>query len=552
MSNHKDLAYISAQDFVREHIELNNYNSLEETIDAILTVLTKRFQMNASYLSQIQPGQDMLKIVAFYSNHPDLTLNTGNTYQLHATYCNTVAETSEPVAIENTAIDPQFQHTQAHKIFPNIGSYIGVPVIIGKDTLYGTLCVIDTQPKSISASQIELLVVLARLLATQIIHNQVIQAYKDTEHQLRNSEERYREFIERSPDMVVILARGNIHYINPAGAHMLEYDSPQDVIGKPVDELLDASDLARGMAIMSPDIVYPAAIRTVEYRIKSRTGRQIIVEVNGFPSTRIEHGLKLIARDITQRKKMEAELASAHQDQQAANIDLTRLSAAKSHFVSIVSHEFRTALTGIQGFSEMMCTEDFTIDEMRDFAKDINEDAKRLNRMITEMLDLDRMESGSMVLHRHMIDINTLIKEATVHDVRIHQHSHQFHFVLADDLPHIPVDHDKLIQVVKNLLSNAIKYSPNGGTITITSKATNGMVRLAFQDQGIGLTPEAITHIFERYQRVNSGATRHIAGTGLGLPITRQIVEMHHGTIWVESVAHHGSTFYVELPLHID
>jgi two-component system sensor histidine kinase VicK len=123
---------------------------------------------------------------------------------------------------------------------------------------------------------------------------------------------------------------------------------------------------------------------------------------------------------------------------------------------------------------------------------------------------------------------------------------------LTDDIPQISVDRDKIVQVIKNLISNAIKYSPSGGVVTIKSAVLDETIQLMFQDQGIGLTQEAINHIFERYQRVNSGATRHIKGTGLGLPITRQIIEMHNGRIWVESMPNHGSTFYVELPIVTD
>ncbi|MBV9713342.1 MAG: hypothetical protein JO011_20765 [Ktedonobacteraceae bacterium] len=115
-------------------------------------------------------------------------------------------------------------------------------------------------------------------------------------------------------------------------------------------------------------------------------------------------------------------------------------------------------------------------------------------------------------------------------------------------MPPIKGDRDKLTQVITNLVNNAIKYSPEGGTILVGSRRESNAVHLFVQDHGIGIPPEKLEQIFERYARVESGATRYIGGTGLGLPIVRQIVEMHHGTVWAESIMGEGSTFHVVLP----
>jgi PAS domain S-box-containing protein len=535
------------------HDALPDFNALNETLQAVVAISTKHFGMNAAYVSQVLHDTALLKIVACHSDTPELVISAGATYPLKSTYCYSVAETTHPVVIENTHTDPIFQHATPHDFFANIGSYAGVPIILDNNVVYGTLCVIDTQPKTITANQTELLLIMGRLLAIQIMHDNVMSARAQAEHDLRASEERYREFIERSPDMIVIVEEKIICYINLAGAHMLDFETPKDVVGRSIDEFIDIGELQCVECITASQTVSPETIHTTDVYVKSRTGRQLVIEVNGFPSDIIGiHRFKIVARDITHRKQIETELARIHQVQQTVNHHLLRLNAAKSHFVSIVSHEFRTALTGIQGFSEMMHTEHFTIEEMRDFAKDINDDAKRLNRMITEMLDLDRMESGTMTLHRQITNLNELVMNVINHETRMNQHSHQFHVVLANDLPHTCVDRDRLIQVIKNLISNAIKYSPNGGEITIKSETHDGTIQLSFSDQGLGLTPEAIAQIFERYQRVDSGATRHITGTGLGLPITRQIIEMHNGHIWVESTPNQGSTFYVALPIVTD
>ena len=234
--------------------------------------------------------------------------------------------------------------------------------------------------------------------------------------------------------------------------------------------------------------------------------------------------------------------------QRRAVEQLEKLNSAKSDFVSIVSHEFRTPLTGIQGFSELIRDEDLTPAEMKEYAADINKDAQRLNRMITEMLDLDRMESGRMTLTRERADVNAIIAEAADR-LATNSPRHPIQLNLDPDLPLIDIDKDKINQVVLNFLSNAIKYSPGGGRITITTRIEGDLVHVFVRDSGLGIPPESVEKVFERYSRLESGATRYIQGTGLGLPIARQIIEMHGGRAWVESTEGEGSVFQFTLPL---
>ena len=234
--------------------------------------------------------------------------------------------------------------------------------------------------------------------------------------------------------------------------------------------------------------------------------------------------------------------------QRRAVAQLEQLNSAKSDFVSIVSHEFRTPLTGIQGFSELMRDEDLTMAEMKEYASDINKDAQRLNRMITEMLDLDRMESGRMTLHRELTDINAIVSEAAG---RLAPNSprHPIHLNLDPELPLVEIDKDKVNQVLLNLLSNAVKYSPGGGPITVTTRVEGELVHVFVRDSGLGIPADSVEKVFERFSRLESGATRYIQGTGLGLPISRQIIEMHGGKAWVESTPGEGSVFQFTLPL---
>lgn len=243
--------------------------------------------------------------------------------------------------------------------------------------------------------------------------------------------------------------------------------------------------------------------------------------------------------------------AQAFEQQRAAVGDLERLSKAKSDFIALVSHEFRTPLTGIQGFSEMIRDEDLTLEEIREYAADINKDAQRLNRMITDLLDLDRMESGRMQIDVAPVDLNGVVSEV-VERAQPTAPLHPMRPQLDPALKKIWADRDRIVQVVTNLLANAIKYSPDGGEIVLSTRLVPDveppLAEVSVRDQGIGIPEDALEKVFERYWRVESPTTRYIQGTGLGLPIVRQIVDLHGGRVWVTSELGKGSDFRFSLP----
>lgn len=241
-------------------------------------------------------------------------------------------------------------------------------------------------------------------------------------------------------------------------------------------------------------------------------------------------------------------LEAAHRARRKTYHQIEQLSKLRSEFVSIVSHEFRTPLTGIQGFSEMMRDEDLTLPEMREYAGDINKDARRLARLITDMLDLDRMESGRMTLNSEPVDLNRIVTE-TAAQFRLSAADHPIELDLDQSLHSIMGDSDRLTQVITNLVSNAIKYSPAGGAVELRTTRAERTVLLSVRDHGMGIPAEHLEKIFDRYSRVETTETRAIQGTGLGLPIVRQIVQLSEGQVWATSQSGQGSVFFVELPL---
>lgn len=217
-------------------------------------------------------------------------------------------------------------------------------------------------------------------------------------------------------------------------------------------------------------------------------------------------------------------------------------------FVNMIDHEFRTALTGIQGFSELLCQEELSFEEVKAFARDIHSDAVRLSRAITRFIDLENMQS-----HRHTfdwtpVDLNAILR-TVAEQAQLSTSRHAFHLDLDSDLPLIQGDQERLTQVASDLVSNAIRYSPRGGEILMKSWSTANGVQIAVRDHGIGIPAHSLETIFDTFSHTYVDKTRYVPGVGLGLPIIKQIVYLHGGRIWVESTPGEGSCFYITLPL---
>jgi two-component system sensor histidine kinase/response regulator len=232
-----------------------------------------------------------------------------------------------------------------------------------------------------------------------------------------------------------------------------------------------------------------------------------------------------------------------------ANLNvLERLNRLKGEFLTMVKHEFRTALVGIQGFSELMRdSERLDFPTVQAFANDIYNDAHRLDGLLDRMLDLDLAEK--VVIHRSPIDLGAVVG-AAVARARTTAAAQKITIDLDADLPPVDGDAAQLAQLLGILLDNAIKYSPGGGEIHLSGQTEPGQVLISVQDHGAGMPADFDDQLFARYQWSANNPTTKVMGTGLGLPMARQIVEMHGGRIWFESKAGVGSDFHFTLPLH--
>jgi PAS domain S-box-containing protein len=330
--------------------------------------------------------------------------------------------------------------------------------------------------------------------------------------------------------------------VNPRMAALLRTDA-QKMVGTPVAQYLHPDEFTRVFQIFQP--LWRGAVDTVESDSRAIRADNSEVWLH-WSATGVRNSAGHLEYFLAMYEDTDADHA-ANEAAAAHLAGLERLNTLKSEFVALVSHEFRTALVGISGFSEMIRDEDVSLEEAKGYAGDINKDAERLNRMINDMLDLDRIEAGRLTLQMQSVEINSLLEDA-VGRARASSARHVIVVNLDPASPLVQCDPDRIAQVAANLLSNAIKYSPAGGEILVGSTARDGHVDVSIRDHGIGIAPDFIQRLFGRYERYEK-MTNKIIGTGLGLAITRQIIEMHGGKIWVDSAPGAGSDFHFTLPL---
>lgn len=267
-------------------------------------------------------------------------------------------------------------------------------------------------------------------------------------------------------------------------------------------------------------------------------------------------------RDITERKKSEEairelnnelqktnQLLKVERDREKEHVKaLQKLNAMKNEFVSSVSHELRTPLASIIGFAQTLLIDpDLPLETRSEFLQIVHDEGKRLAKLINDLLDIARIESGRAELEKREGDLIPLLQRA-VQSVALQADAKNIHMGLETDAQEIifEFDPDRLSQVVVNLLGNAVKFTPEGGNVTLRAEEDEQEIRIIVSDTGLGIPADDLPHLFEKFYRVHRPGL-DIRGTGLGLAIVHQLVELHGGRIEVESSENEGSTFTIRL-----
>lgn len=266
-----------------------------------------------------------------------------------------------------------------------------------------------------------------------------------------------------------------------------------------------------------------------------------------------ERIILLAIEDITERREIENGLEKAHEDLKELAAELKRTALVKSEFLANMSHELRTPLNSINGFSEVLYDETFGSlnEKQKKYVNNVLTSGKHLLLLINQILDMAKVEAGKMKLSLSNLPMKSLLNEISllVADMA-NKKKLQMLLEIAEDLPDIEADELKVKEIIYNLLSNAVKFTPEGGNIGVRAKKAGSGIEIVVWDTGVGIASENMVKIFEGFFRVDTPYSRLTEGTGLGLPLSRKMVELHSGELSVESEGlNKGSSIRVILPI---
>lgn len=346
------------------------------------------------------------------------------------------------------------------------------------------------------------------------------------QRELRQSEERFRRLVEESPEAIIIHVDGRIVFSNEAGAELLGVASAAELEGRSVTEFMTPE--ARPISVARFERVRRGErADRIEQPLRRADGRVVDIEVSSSPTTfKGQDAIQSLARDITDRKRAE------------------RL---KDELIGLVSHELRNPLGAIRGALAQLERRLPDLPAMeRRFLEMAARNSELLLRMLNDLLDIERLEDG-MALDWQTVDAGALLYAARDIMAVPAQAARVTLDVDAASVSFV-ADRDRLIQVLVNLTGNAIKFSPEGGIVRLGVDRNDDGVHFRVEDQGRGIPADKLESIFGRFSQVEPADAGEKGGAGLGLAISRAIVQQHGGRIWAESEWGHGSVFHLRLP----
>ncbi|HZS04030.1 MAG TPA: ATP-binding protein [Blastocatellia bacterium] len=350
--------------------------------------------------------------------------------------------------------------------------------------------------------------------------------------ELQSAETRLRNLITRNADGIIIVDHeGVVRFVNPAAESLFN---------------------RRAAALLGSQFGFPlVAGETTEMDVLRGGGETAVAEMR-VVETEWEGEPALLAslRDITERKRAEEERALLIREQ-AARRQAEEASRLKDEFFATVSHELRTPLNAMLGWAKLLRAGNLDEETVARAAETIERSAKSQAQIIEDLLDASRIVSGKLRLEVHPFDLATVIR-ATAEAMRPATEARQIGLRVTYD-PRVGAilgDPDRIQQVVWNLLSNAIKFTPPGGQVEMRLELVGTDAQVSVSDTGMGISPEFLPYVFERFRQADGTSTRKYGGLGLGLAIVRHLTELHGGTVRAASDgAGRGATFTVRLPL---
>ena len=449
------------------------------------------------------------------------------------------AHRHEPVVITDILADPTWAGFRKQMLAAGFRAGWVQPALARDGAVLGVVTLFFPKPRAATTGELEAVDAMCALASIVIDHQKRAEA-------LQSADQRFDSLAANLPGVIYqrkVTPDGDIRYTYISeGARYLFGVSPEEVLADP-NALFEChgpeyrETFRRNLLEASREL----RMWDVEAQLVTRDGSVKWGHAIARPR-RLPDGSVVwdgIILDATRLKK--------------ANLELSAANRAKSEFLANMSHELRTPLNAILGFSEIMRDEhfgDLGNSLYREYAADIHQSGTHLLEVINDILDLAKIEAGKLELNEETIEPISLV-ESCMRLVRERADAHAITLkqVLPENLPHLTGDARKLKQTLINLLSNAVKFTPDGGEVTVSAKIdADGTLAITVTDTGIGIPEDHLAKVFDPFAQVDGGLDRQYEGTGLGLPLSKAMVELHDGELTLESTVGIGTTATLRLP----
>ena len=576
-----------AQEKVKRHLEetkelyrigvaLTSADSLEEILDTLLTEAIRTLKAPAGSIALFDEDSGSLTLKAslgFSSNFSQVSKwkkrKGGMTdHVLSKRVPTVISDIAEHSFVDNSVL-----------LREGIRSLVAVP-LLANDRITGILYIDDFRPRTWTEREIEFITLLGIQAAYAIEKFRLIGEISGAKTYLNN-------VLEHSADIIMTTnSETEIVEFNSGASRKLGY-AREEIVGKKADALwVNPLERQEVLGILERD----GYVSNYETQLRTKQGSTIDVSLTLSTLTDGEGkvlGTVGISKDITEKKRLEKAIEKRNLELQElnenlenkvfertkyieqANRELQRSNILKNRFISTISHELRTPLNSILGFSELLLDElsGPLTERQKRHITNIYTSGTHLLQLINNVLDIAKIESGKIELHYESFLLSHIVAEVEGVIRSLADKKRQTLAMKTNDIPFIVADSVKFKQILYNLLSNAVKFTPEGGTITLVAEATNAanlpaqarnladssesdnFLKLSVTDSGIGIKREDLDRIFSEFEQVDSGLSRRYEGTGLGLALTKRLVELHGGEIFVESEEGMGSTFTIVMPL---
>jgi len=526
--------------------EVSSNLNLERALNRTLSLLNKAIGAEQSTILMVQAEDNLLHYRAGYGYISDRSIpgRSGFTLKIGEGLAGWVLEHREAVLVDDLYQEPRWVRNptsgQDHR------SAIAVPMLVGDDVI-GVLMVFHRAQNFFSAEMLNLVKAIGGQVAVAINNAHLYELIRDQADRLgamlRKEQEdasRSQAILEAVADGVLVTGADNqITFVNSSSEKILNMD--KSIL---LDNSLESLGATFGKAVSTwiqtirrwsedPSSYQPGDTHAEQLELEN--GRIALVHLAPVILQSDFLGTVSIFRDVTHE------------------VEVDRL---KSEFVATVSHELRTPMTAIKGYVDIltMGAAGALNENQAHFLDIVRKNMERLNTLVSDLLDISRIEAGRVTLNLQAVNLHALAEEV-VADVSNRSHKEDKPMTLSldapKDLPPIQADADRVRQILGNLVNNAFNYTPHNGTILVNIHREKDEVQVDVQDNGVGIAPEDQARIFERFFRGEHPLVLSTPGTGLGLPIVRQLVEMHKGRIWMTSagVPGKGSIFSFTLPI---